>query len=172
MYVFALGTETHNYMLNGEQVGEFMPNVEVYPNDQSTPTGYGTYNFPIEYTPQTGVWGVAIASRPVSSSALAVYGVVTNGGGAQYDSFATVWNPALGLLGISPTVYHHGTSWPTLVAADVNYAYFAGAGILYEHNASTFALNGSLSASGGADLEALFGNVYLVGGNSLTCYTP
>ena len=45
-------------------------------------------------------------------------------------------------------------------------------GILYEHVASTFALNASLTAAGSTDLQAIGGMVFLVGGNFMTCYNP
>jgi hypothetical protein len=170
-FVFALGSEICTYVLNGKQTGEYMPNVEVYPVGDSTASGVGTFNFPIEDTPMTGIQGVRIACRPVTSAALAVYGV-TNAGSGKYDSFATVWDPVGGQLGTTPTVYLHGAPYPTLVTADPNYAYFAGGGTLYEHVASTFALNGSLAASGSTDLLATAGEVFLVGASSLTCYTP
>jgi hypothetical protein len=170
-YVFALGSETLEYVYNGQNEGEYMPNVEVYPSGQSLPSGAGTYSFPVEDTFQTGPFGVAIASRPVSTASLAVYGLVTDSTG-KYDSFAATWDPVGHVLGSTPTVFLHGSSWPTLVAADSNYAYFAGGGILYEHVASTFALNASLTAAGSTDLQAIGGMVFLVGGNFMTCYNP
>jgi hypothetical protein len=149
-----------------------MPNVQVYPYAQASPIGWGTYNFPVENTPYNGVFGLGIASRSVTTSSLAVYGVVS-GDITNYDSFATIWNPALSLLAITPTVYlHSSSSPPTLVAADPNHVYFAGGGTLYEHVSSTFALSSSIAATGSTHLLAADGRIFLVGNDSVTCYSP